>query len=348
MIAATPNKSHSIDDTEVKMSPTDVPDTEVQDLPTTDPGAGSEGSREDAVYLYLRTIGQVPLLTHHEEVQLAQQIERGEQARARLEAETSASWQVRAALEREVEQANDARQHLIQANLRLVVSIARKYRGGSMALMDLIQEGNIGLMRAVEKFDYRRGYRFSTYATWWVRQAITRAIAQQSRLIRLPVHINDAITRLRRAVGELKQAVGRDPQPEEIADAMNISVRRVNRLLQASMHPVSIEQPLRHDGEGRLGDILSDQGRAEPLESVAQSMLHHDLLAALNELPSREQQLLRLRYGLSDGYHRTLEEVGAAFGITSERARQLELEAIQRLRKLDAGRRLESYLGYGT
>lgn len=298
----------------------------------------------DSLQLYLNAIGQVPLLTSEEEVSLAQQIERGEQARARLDDESYTSWQERFALERDMAQAKEARQRLIQSNLRLVVSVAKKYRNSPMPLMDLVQEGNIGLMRAVEKFDYHRGYRFSTYATWWIRQAITRAIAQQSRLIRLPVHVAESMMQLNRTIERLKQKSEHDPTPEEIARAMQMSVRKVKHLLNASVIPLSIEQPTNHEGERRIGELLIDEQVQTPLEMVAQNMLQQDLNDALNKLSEREREILRLRYGLADGHRHTLEEAGAIFGITRERARQIEAEAMRRLRNPDLEQRLQGYL----
>lgn len=314
-----------------------------------EPEAPQYGTRStDTVQIYMQAIGQVPLLTAEEEVTLAQQLAQGRKARARIDKGAYATPAERGALEREVSLGEDARQHLIQANLRLVVSVAKKYNGSPLSLMDLVQEGNIGLMRAVEKFDHRRGNRFSTYATWWIRQAVTRAIAQQSRLIRLPVHMSETMNHLYRAINQLKQSSERDPTPEEIARVMNMNVRKVKRLLRAARQPVSIERPIGKDGEGRLAELLADEQLESPLEIATQSMLQEDLSAALNELPERERQILRLRYGLEDGSNRTLEEVGDAFGITRERTRQIEAEALRRLRTPQLGRRLQDYLGYGS
>lgn len=299
---------------------------------------------ENSVQMYLQEIGQVPLLTAQEEVRLAQEIERGEQARVRLEEEGYDSSEERAALEWEMELAQEARRALIQANLRLVVSVAKKYVGRSLSFMDLVQEGNIGLMRAVEKFDYQRGNRFSTYATWWIRQAVTRAIAEQSRIIRLPVHLSEAIVHLRRAVYQLEQELEREPTHDEIAQALNMTHRKVKRLMQAASQPISIEQPVTHDREGRIAEILADESLEEPIEIASQHMLQAELHELLENLPERERKVLRLRYGLIDGKRRTLEEVGVAFGITRERTRQIEAEALQRLREPDIGERLDGYL----
>jgi RNA polymerase primary sigma factor len=299
---------------------------------------------EDSVQLYLHEIGQVPLLKAEEEVDLAQKIARGVAARTRIENEDFSSWRERQQLERDLAIGEEARRKLIQANLRLVVSVAKKYIGSSMSFMDLVQEGNIGLMRAAEKFDYSRGNRFSTYATWWIRQAVTRSIAEQSRLIRLPVHLSESITHLRRAIYKLEQSLEREPTPEELAKDMNMSLRKVKRLLQASTQPVSLEQPLNNDREGRVGELLADENQEEPIEIAAQRMLQQELSEALNDLPERERKVLMLRYGLTDGRRRTLEEVGVAFGITRERTRQIEAEALRRLREPGIGRKLHGSL----
>jgi RNA polymerase primary sigma factor len=299
---------------------------------------------EDSVQTYLREIGQVSLLTAADEVSLAQDIINGLEARQALQQLDSLTLRERIALERTVVRGDEARRTLIQSNLRLVVSIAKKYHGGPLSFMDLVQEGNIGLMRAVEKFDYTRGNRFSTYATWWIRQAVTRAIAEQGRLIRLPVHLSDAIGQLRRMTHQLEQALERSPTPEEMAEALGVSVRKVERLMQASAQPISLEQPLGDEGEGHLSDHLADDESAAPVEIAAQKMLQHDLSRALMELPERERAILQLRYGLTDGRRRTLEEVGVTFGITRERTRQIEAEALRHLRSPSLGARLQAYL----
>lgn len=299
---------------------------------------------EDSVQLYLHEIGQVALLTAEEERNLAMQITQGKAARQRIEDEDYADGRERARLEIQVARGAEARRKLIQANLRLVVSVAKKYIGSPMAFMDLVQEGNIGLMRAVEKFDYTKGNRFSTYATWWIRQAVTRSIAEQSRLIRLPVHLSESIVHLRRAIYRLEQELEREPTAEEIAHTMGMSLRKVKRLLQASIQPVSLEQPLNNDSEGRVSEVLADETLETPMEIAAQNMLHAELTAALNDLPERERKILQMRYGLIDGQRRTLEEVGVAFGITRERTRQIEAEALRRLRHPSVGGRLHGYL----
>ncbi|NTU80173.1 MAG: sigma-70 family RNA polymerase sigma factor [Chloroflexales bacterium] len=299
---------------------------------------------EDSVQLYLHEIGQVALLTAEEERNLAMQITRGKEARLQLTNEAYSSGRERLQLEQEVSRADEARRKLIQANLRLVVSVAKKYIGSPMAFMDLVQEGNIGLMRAVEKFDYTRGNRFSTYATWWIRQAVTRSIAEQSRLIRLPVHLSESIVHLRRAIYRLEQQFEREPTAEELAHALGMSLRKVKRLLQASTQPVSLEQPLNNESEGRVSEVLADESLETPMEIAAANMLHAELSAVLNDLPERERKILQLRYGLLDGQRRTLEEVGVAFGITRERTRQIEAEALRRLRHPSIGVRLHGYL----
>jgi RNA polymerase primary sigma factor len=299
---------------------------------------------EDSVQLYLHEIGQVALLTADEERTLAMAITRSKEARARLNNEDYGSGYERMQLEQMVARGDDARRHLIQANLRLVVSVAKKYIGSPMPFMDLVQEGNIGLMRAVEKFDYTKGNRFSTYATWWIRQAVTRSIAEQSRLIRLPVHLSESLVHLRRAIYRLEQQLEREPTAEEIAHTMGVSLRKVKRLLQAATQPVSLEQPINNESEGRVSETLADERLETPMEIAAANMLHRELSAALNDLPDRERKILQLRYGLIDGQRRTLEEVGVAFGITRERTRQIEAEALRRLRHPSVGTRLHGYL----
>ena len=247
-------------------------------------------------------------------------------------------------LKRRIDDAEEARRRLIQANLRLVVSVAKKYIGGPLSFMDLVQEGNIGLMRAVEKFDYLRKNRFSTYATWWIRQAVTRAIAEQSRLIRLPVHLSDAIGQMRRATRILEQGLSREPTPEEVAAELGISDRKVRRLLQASAQPISLEQPINNDGEGHIGELLADEISDTPIDIATRHMLQQDVASALSELPERERAILMMRYGLNDGRRRTLEEVGMAFGITRERTRQIEADALRLLRSPQFGARLQGYL----
>lgn len=299
---------------------------------------------DDPVRMYLQEIGQVPLLSAEQEVVLARQMESGNLATQSLERESYTSWQERLMLEQQVARGNDARQHLIQANLRLVVSIAKKYTSYGLTMMDLVQEGNIGLMRAVEKFDYTKGHKFSTYATWWIRQAITRAIADQSRTIRLPVHMGEAISQVKRTSHKLQQSMQREPTPEEIAEAMGISSTKVRRTLEASMHPLSLEMPVGQEGEGRMGDFIEDDRVSTPADAAAASMLREQIEEVLQKLPERERKIIQLRYGLKDGRYRTLEEVGVEFGITRERIRQIEAVALRKLRHPHLGKKLRGYL----
>ncbi|HEU5012436.1 MAG TPA: sigma-70 family RNA polymerase sigma factor [Roseiflexaceae bacterium] len=301
-------------------------------------------AHDDSVQLYLREIGQVSLLTAEDEVRLAQQIECGMEAQERLGHHETLSASERLTLHQAVLLSEEARRQLIQANLRLVVSIAKKYINSPLSFMDLIQEGNIGLMKAVEKYDYQRGHRFSTYATWWIRQAITRAIAEQSRLIRLPVHLSESIGQLRRVARQLEQALEREPSSHELAHALDMSEQKVQRLMLASAQPISLEQPLNNNGEGHVRDLLADDDPDVPLRMATQRMLQEEILHALDALSERERQVLRLRYGLEDGRRHTLEEVGVTFGITRERTRQIEAEALRHLRRPSIGARLQAYL----
>jgi RNA polymerase primary sigma factor len=299
---------------------------------------------DDPVRMYLQEIGQVPLLTAEQEVELAKAMETGDAAREQLEREEYTTGREKFELERAFHKGQDARQHLIQANLRLVVSIAKKYTSYGLTMMDLVQEGNIGLMRAVEKFDYTKGHKFSTYATWWIRQAITRAIADQSRTIRLPVHMGEAISQVKRTSHKLQQSMQREPTPEEIAEAMGIGAAKVRRTLEASMHPLSLEMPVGQEGEGRMGDFIEDDRISTPSEAAAASMLREQIEEVLQKLPERERKIIQLRYGLKDGRYRTLEEVGVEFGITRERIRQIEAVALRKLRHPHLGKKLRGYL----
>jgi len=298
----------------------------------------------DSVQHYLQEIGRVSLLSASQEVELAERIERGKAAMRRLQSTEEMSPQLRMALRSDVISGEEARRHLIQANLRLVVSIAKKYVGRGLSLLDLIQEGNIGLMRAVEKFDYHKGNRFSTYATWWIRQAVTRAIAEQGRTIRLPVHMSESVGQVKRTSERLAQALERQPTAEEIAIALGQSVDRIERVLEASRRPVSLETPVGEDGEHTLGDFLQDDDLTTPAEFASRQLLRRDLAAALEHLTDRERRIIDLRYGLVDGQRRTLEEVGKVLGMTRERARQIEAEALRRLRAPDVGLHLRDYL----
>jgi RNA polymerase primary sigma factor len=298
---------------------------------------------DDPVRIYLREIGRVSLLTAQEERLLAQQVERGEQAAERI-GRGDHGTDERAPLLRAVREGQVAREHLIQANLRLVVSIAKKYLGRGMSFLDLIQEGNIGLMRAAEKFDYHRGFKFSTYATWWIRQAITRAIADQSRTIRLPVHVGETINRVMRTTNRLQQSMEHDPTPDEVASELGIPAEKVRRVLEASRQTISLESPVGAEGDSVLGDFIEDKRGAAPLESAAQHILREQIEIALQKLPERERRIIQLRYGLHDGQYRTLEEVGREFGITRERIRQIEARVLRKLRHPHYGRNLRGYL----
>jgi RNA polymerase primary sigma factor len=298
----------------------------------------------DSIQHYLQEIGRVSLLTAAEEIDLAERMERGHAALQRLSEDDQLSPQARLACKSAVASGQDARRHLIQANLRLVVSIAKKYVGRGLSLLDLIQEGNIGLMRAVEKFDYHKGNRFSTYATWWIRQAVTRAIAEQGRTIRLPVHMSESVGQVKRTADRLAQALERQPTAEEIATALGQPIDRIERVLEAARRPVSLETPVGEDGEHTLGDFLQDDELPTPAEFASQQLLRQDLAAALDHLSDRERRIIDLRYGLADGQRRTLEEVGRVLGMTRERARQIEAEALRRLRAPEVGQHLRDYL----
>ena len=271
----------------------------------------------DPVRMYLKEIGKIPLLTAEEEVVLAKAIEK---------------------------ESEEARRALAEANLRLVVSIAKKYVGRGMLFLDLIQEGNLGLIKAVEKFDYRKGYKFSTYATWWIRQAITRAIADQARTIRIPVHMVETINKLIRIQRQLVQELGREPLPEEIAREMNVSEERVREILKIAQEPVSLETPIGEEDDSHLGDFIEDQEAQAPADAAAFELLKEQLEDVLDTLTPREEKVLRLRFGLDDGRSRTLEEVGQFFGVTRERIRQIEAKALRKLRHPMRSRRLKDYL----
>lgn len=297
---------------------------------------------EEPIRLYLREIGRIRLLTASEENQLAQQIERGDMARVRLS-------DVRCPDERQVLlqwvcEGETARQHLINANLRLVVSIAKKYLGRGLTFLDLIQEGNLGLMRATEKFDYTKGFKFSTYATWWIRQAITRAISDQSRTIRLPVHVGETLQRVKKTAHLLQQSLQREPTSHEIAQVLCMSEEKVRRVLEAARAPMSLDQPLGDDGEAVVGDFIEDDCAARSVDTAEHQMLREQIASVLARLPERERRIIQLRYGLHDGRYRTLEEVGNEFGITRERIRQIESKVLRKLRHPDYGRTLRAYL----
>lgn len=297
----------------------------------------------DSVRLYLQEIGDTDLLTMQEEVWLAKRMERGKLAEQLL-LNTELRIDERAALDADKLDGELARAHLIRANLRLVVSVAKKYVGRGLSFLDLIQEGNIGLMKATDKFDYKRGFKFSTYATWWIRQAITRAISDQSRTIRLPVHVGETINRVKKTGHRLQQILEREPTREEIARAMDVSDDKVRQVLDVSRHPISLEAPVGQDGDAFLGDFIEDESMPHPLELASQELLKSQICDALSKLTDRERKIIVLRFGLEDGRFRTLEEVGREFGITRERIRQIEAKALRKLRHPSYSRKLRGYL----
>ena len=301
-----------IPDEELLLSDEDEVDMENLDLSIPD-GI----SIEDPVRMYLKEIGKVPLLSAEEEIELAKRMENGDQ---------------------------EAKKRLAEANLRLVVSIAKRYVGRGMLFLDLIQEGNLGLIKAVEKFDYRKGYKFSTYATWWIRQAITRAIADQARTIRIPVHMVETINKLIRVSRQLLQELGREPTPEEISEEMGMPVDRVREILKISQEPVSLETPIGEEEDSHLGDFIQDDNVPVPAEAASFTLLREQLVEVLGTLTEREQKVLRLRFGLDDGRARTLEEVGKEFNVTRERIRQIEAKSLRKLRHPSRSRKLKDYL----
>jgi RNA polymerase primary sigma factor len=299
----------------------------------------------DPIRGYLKEIGKTRLLTAREEVTLAKRMEAGNEAEERLrEAGEALSAEETRRLKRQAADGRAARNHLVQANLRLVVSIARRYTSGSMSLLDLVQEGNLGLIRAVEKFDYRRGFKFSTYATWWIRQAISRAIADQSRTIRIPVHMVETMNKVNRIRRELVHDLNREPTPEEIAEAAKMSAERVREILSLGQEPVSLQTPVGEEGETQLGDFIEDVESVSPTEAASFTMLQENLREVLDSLPERERRVIELRFGLEDGKPRTLEEVGREFGVTRERIRQIENQTLERLREPQRAERLKGYL----
>jgi RNA polymerase primary sigma factor len=298
----------------------------------------------DPVRMYLQEIGRVPLLTPQQEVELAMQIENGRRASIRLREESTLDKDERAILESTEKKGVRAAEHLVEANLRLVVSIAKKYVGRGMPLLDLFQEGNLGLMRAAEKFDYRKGFRFSTYATWWIRQSVTRALADQGRTIRVPVHMVETINKLIHAQRTLMQELGREPTIPEIAADLEVDPERVTELRRIAQDPVSLESPLGTEEESTLGDFVEDREADVPVEVASFKLLQEYIALALEELNERERHVLVMRFGLEDGKVRTLEEVGAYFGVTRERVRQLETKALAKLRLPARNRELQGFL----
>ncbi len=302
----------------------------------------------DPVRMYLKEIGKVPLLTAAEEIDLAMKIEAGVAATAELDAAEEEGRELDRREKRRlgrIEQVGlDAKQQLIEANLRLVVSIAKRYVGRGMLFLDLIQEGNLGLIRAVEKFDYTKGFKFSTYATWWIRQAITRAIADQARTIRIPVHMVETINKLVRIQRQLLQELGREPTPEEIGDQMGLTAERVREIQKISQEPVSLETPIGEEEDSQLGDFIEDDAAVVPPDAASFSMLQEQLAQVLDGLAERERKVITLRYGLEDGHPRTLEEVGREFGVTRERIRQIESKTLAKLRHPSRSSKLKDYL----
>lgn len=312
-------------------------------------------SVEDPVRMYLKEIGKVPLLSADEEIELAQNMEDGAVATEKInvlkgridgasEEEKAEIREEIKTLQRDVDKGADAKKRLAEANLRLVVSIAKRYVGRGMLFLDLIQEGNLGLIKAVEKFDYKKGYKFSTYATWWIRQAITRAIADQARTIRIPVHMVETINKLIRVSRQLLQELGREPSPEEIAKEMSMPVERVREILKISQEPVSLETPIGEEEDSHLGDFIKDDNVPVPADAAAFTLLKEQLEEVLGTLTEREQKVLTLRFGLEDGRARTLEEVGKEFNVTRERIRQIEAKALRKLRHPSRSRKLKDYL----
>ncbi|WP_288737119.1 RNA polymerase sigma factor RpoD [uncultured Enorma sp.] len=300
---------------------------------------------DDPVRMYLKEIGKVDLLTPEEEVTLAEQMQKGNEAAARIEAEGDAiPAEERAQLDQAVKTGDKAKKRLAEANLRLVVSIAKRYVGRGMLFLDLIQEGNLGLIKAVEKFDSTKGFKFSTYATWWIRQAITRAIADQARTIRIPVHMVETINKLVRVQRQLLQDLGRDPTPEEIGEEMGISADRVREIQKISQEPVSLETPIGEEEDSQLGDFIEDSQAVVPPDAASFSMLQEQLSQVLDSLADRERKVIELRFGLVDGNPRTLEEVGRVFGVTRERIRQIESKTLAKLRHPSRSSKLKDYI----
>jgi RNA polymerase primary sigma factor len=304
----------------------------------------SQISISDPVRLYLNDLGRYPLLTAQQEVELSMQIEAGQKAKERLESDEPLSPEDWALLQHQIDVAKSAHDQLVNSNLRLVVSLARRYVGRGMALLDLIQEGNVGLMRAVERFDYRRGFKFSTYATWWIRQSISRAIADQGRTIRMPIHVLDAVNKLTRLQREMTQLRGQAPTIDELADEMDLPVERVAELRRIAQDTVSLETPVGEDEDGTLGDLVEDVDSQMPADVATFASLQSQLAEALEGLSERERQVLVMRFGLADGKPRTLEEVGVHFNVTRERIRQLETKALAKLRHPDKSGRLQGFL----
>ncbi len=330
----------------------DAPLEEIEDIPeeeTVDPNALAESyGVDDPVRMYLKEIGKVPLLKPEQELELAKGMSAGNEAQAILDdAEKNGEElpeDVLEELQKQVKHGEKCKQDLAEANLRLVVSIAKRYVGRGMLFLDLIQEGNLGLIKAVEKFDYTKGYKFSTYATWWIRQAITRAIADQARTIRIPVHMVETINKVIRVSRQLLQELGHDPTPEEIAEEMDMDVNKVREILKIAQEPVSLETPIGEEEDSHLGDFLPDENTSEPSEAASFTLLKEQLTEVLSTLTPREEMVLKLRFGLEDGRTRTLEEVGKQFHVTRERIRQIEAKALRKLRHPSRSKKLKDFL----
>ncbi len=322
----------------------EIPEEEV-----VDPSAMADSfGTDDPVRMYLKEIGKVNLLTSEEEIALAQKMDAGNTAKEQLEELEKIGDEVPEEVKKElnklIREGERAKQKLAEANLRLVVSIAKRYVGRGMQFLDLIQEGNLGLIKAVEKFDYTKGYKFSTYATWWIRQAITRAIADQARTIRIPVHMVETINKVIRVSRQLLQELGHDPTPEEIAEEMNMPVERVREILKIAQEPVSLETPIGEEEDSHLGDFIPDEDASEPAEAASFTLLKEQLVEVLSTLTPREEKVLKLRFGIEDGRTRTLEEVGKEFNVTRERIRQIEAKALRKLRHPSRSKKLKDFL----
>ncbi|NHD17407.1 MULTISPECIES: sigma-70 family RNA polymerase sigma factor [Actinopolyspora] len=319
-----------------------VPQTVAPDV-TNEADLDNQGPSADLVRVYLNGIGRTALLSAQDEVDLAKRIEAGVYAKHLLDTSEDLSRERRADLKAVVRDGSDAKNHLMEANLRLVVSLAKRYTGRGMPLLDLIQEGNLGLIRAVEKFDYTKGYKFSTYATWWIRQAITRGMADQSRTIRLPVHLVEQVNKLARIKRDLHQKLGREATEEEIAAEADMTVEKVVDLMDHSKDPVSLDMPVGSEEDAPLGDFIEDSEGADAENAVISGFLQDDLRRVLDTLEGREQQVIRMRYGVDDGQPRTLDQIGKAFGLSRERVRQIEREVMSKLRQGDRANKLRSY-----
>ncbi|HOF28022.1 MAG: sigma-70 family RNA polymerase sigma factor [Anaerolineaceae bacterium] len=333
-----------VEDDMTRIEPSDEELSETaEEVPTIDDLASID--TDDTIGLYLKEVSRVPLLNDiKEEVILAKRIERGREARAEL-AQGNLSNKRRMELRQLIEDGTNARDHLITANSRLVISVAKKYMGRGVPFLDLIQEGNIGLIRATKKFEYQRGHKFSTYATWWIRQAVTRAIADQGRTIRVPVHMGDQINKLLRVQHQLTQKLGREPTVEELADTLEVLPKKVENMIQVARRPLSLETPTDDEEDSVLGDFIEDDEALPPDETATFNLLREHLVEVLDTLPPREVRILQLRYGLLDGQAYTLEEVGRKMGVTRERVRQIEAQALTRLRHPSVRRKLRDYLG---